>query len=244
MTDSTNRAPDFSLIIPCYCEEPFLRKNTLELVNLLQLAHFSSELVFVEDGSSDGTAEVLRSLSAELDGQGVPHQVVWHERNWGRGAAVKSGVRQARGTVAGFIDIDLENLPDAILPMYGLVSSGELDLVVGRRITTGKDLRPLRRITHLAYRWLIHLVASPPVSDTETGLKIFSREKILPLLPLTPNDHWFWDTEIVLKSVERGLKIGEHPVIFLRNTEKASTVKVVRDSLEYLVALCKYRIGN
>lgn len=235
--------PEFSLIIPCYCEEGFLRTNVLRLVDLLSVGRFHFELVFVEDKSPDRTLPILLDLAEELRQRGISHLVLAHEKNRGRGAAVKTGIRNAKGRVAGFIDIDLENSPDAIFPMYGLVESREFDLVVGARIQFGPDLRPLRRLTHLVYKWLIHRLVSLPVSDTETGLKLFRRETIAPLLPLTANDHWFWDTEVVLVAHANGLKVGEHAVLFYRDETKPSTVRIVRDSLLYLRALWDYRRG-
>lgn len=234
------RQPDFSLIVPCYCEEPFLRRNVLELVSILGLTRLNFEFVFVEDASPDGTRKVLSDLAPELERLGVSHKILFHEKNRGRGAAVKSGVRAASGKIAGFIDIDLENMPSAILPMYTRIRDGELDLVVGRRVKSYSDFNLLRRITHLGYKWLIHQVIALPVSDTETGLKLFDREKIFALLDRTRNDHWFWDTEVVLTAANAGLKVGEYPVIFLRDHQKQSTVKVFRDSYLYLRALAAY----
>lgn len=228
---------DFSLIIPCYCEEPFLRNHVLQLVNLFQLTKLNYEFVFVEDCSPDGTRSVLTALSRELGSLQIPHQTIYHEVNQGRGAAVKTGIRAAKGQISGFIDIDLENLPDAIFPMYLTVLSGEADLVVGKRIKTGSDLRPLRRVTHLVYKWMVQTLISLPASDTETGLKVFHTEKIRQILPHTPNNHWFWDTQVVLEADRQGLKIAEHPVIFVRDSGKASTVRVIRDSYLYIKAL-------
>ncbi|MGZ3695295.1 MAG: glycosyltransferase family 2 protein, partial [Bdellovibrionota bacterium] len=235
------RNPEFSLLIPCYCEEPFLRANVLRLVELLSVGRFQFELVFVEDESPDGTLRVLKDLVVELTHRRVSHCVIAHEKNRGRGAAVKTGIRAAKGKVAGFIDIDLENSPEAIFPMYGLIENRELDLVVGTRVQFGPDLRPMRRLTHLVYKWLVHKIVSLPVTDTETGLKLFRRDSIATLLELTENDHWFWDTEVVLVAHACGLKVGEYPVLFYRDATKQSTVRIFRDSLLYLKALLEYR---
>lgn len=235
------RDPAFSLIIPCYREEGFLRANVLRLAALLGVGRFPFEFVFVEDKSPDQTMRVLTELAAELKLRGISHTVIAHERNQGRGAAVKNGIRAAKGRIAGFIDIDLENSPDAIFPMYSRIENRELDLVVGARVTYGADLRPLRRLTHLAYKWLVHAIVRLPVSDTETGLKLFRRDSIASIIELTENDHWFWDTEVVLVAHACGLKVGEHPVLFFRDATKQSTVRIVRDSYLYLKALMEYR---
>lgn len=218
-----------------------MRASVLRLVDLLSVGKFQYEMVFVEDKSPDQTLGILSDLVVELKNRGVSHSIIAHKKNMGRGAAVKTGVQAAKGKIAGFIDIDLENSPDAIFPMYALIDSQELDLVVGARVQFGAELRPIRRLTHLVYKWLVHSLVSLPVSDTETGLKLFRREAIASLLELTENNHWFWDTEVVLVAHACGLKVGEHPVLFYRDATKQSTVRIVRDSFLYLKALVEYR---
>jgi hypothetical protein len=79
------------------------------------------------------------------------------------------------------------------------------------------------------------------LADTETGCKLFAREKVLPLLDLVEDPHWFWDTEIMVQAWLAGLRIHEEPSIFIRRPEKPSTVKLARDVRSYLRNLGRLR---
>ena len=234
------RSPDFSLIIPCYCEAPYLNKNIVYLSDLLRSHGLHYELIFVEDFSPDSTKTELLKLVPELEAKKISYKILLHERNLGRGRSVSDGILAAAGEVCGFIDIDLENDPAAIFPMYSMIARGDCDVVVGARFLIGGDPSRLRRILHLGYRILIHSIVPLPISDTETGLKLFRREKILGVVPLVKDNHWFWDTEIVLRAAAAGLRIAEYPVAFTRDRSKKSTVRVFRDSFKYLLAIAKY----
>ncbi len=232
--------PDISIILPLYREEPHLKDCVTELLGLLQLTKLEFELIFVEDFSPDNTRVLAQSLVADLSRRGITARLILQPQNFGRGRAVKDGLRAAKARVSAFMDVDLENQPEAFLPMYQMVAQKDFDLVVGTRVKTNRRLKPIRRICHLAYRFLSQLVLPLPVPDTETGLKVFRTAKVVPILDSTPNDGWFWDTEIVLESHRAGLKVGQHPVVYVRRNGKESTVRIVRDALVYLQALiCK-----
>jgi len=98
---------DLSLIIPCYFEEEVLEKSVEELLLILDNTRFSYEVIFVDDGSKDETKKIIERILAEDRGK---HRLkkIFHEKNVGRGGAVNTGIRNAKGEVVGFIDIDLE----------------------------------------------------------------------------------------------------------------------------------------
>ena len=91
------------------------------------------------------------------------------------------------------------------------------------------------------YRWLLHRLQRVPVEDTETGFKLFVRERILPVLDRCQDTGWFWDTEVVVRASEAGLRCVEVPALFLRRLDKQSTVRPVRDTLEYFSRLRQFR---
>ena len=79
-----------------------------------------------------------------------------------------------------------------------------------------------------------------PVKDTETGYKFFNRERILPILTKATDPGWFWDTEVMALSYHANLKIVELPCLFIRRSDKKSSVKIFRDSFEYFSKLVKF----
>ncbi|MBC7658487.1 MAG: glycosyltransferase family 2 protein [Chitinophagaceae bacterium] len=233
---------DFSLILACYQDAPHLRKNTLQLVKILQQSRLNFEIVFVEDASRDNSAAEIRATLAELAGLGVAHQALFHAENKGRGRTVTDGIRIAKGAVVGFIDIDLEHLPDALLPMIAKVQEGA-DVVVGRRVIANPGAKPLRVLSSWVYKTLVHFILELPVADTEAGLKVFSRAAILPILNITQDEQWFWDTEVVHRAYLKGLRCEEHPIVFLEKPEKQSTVRILPDTILYLKKLMNYKLS-
>ena len=173
----------------------------------------------------------------------MPIKTIFHDRNTGRGSAVKDGLKASEGTLAGFIDIDLEVDESNILPCVISILENGYDIVTGYRIYK-IEFNPyciFRHLISFGYRKLLRLLMNTSLLDTETGYKFFRLDKILSLLELSSNDHWFWDTEIMLTAEMCGLKIKEIPCLYLRSTAKPSTVKHVRDSLNQLVELIRFK---
>lgn len=232
---------DLSIIIACYKDAPHLVRNTLALCDYLSATKLNYEIVFVEDGSPDNTAEEIRRGAKILTEKNIPVQTIFHEKNQGRGAAVSNGFLAAKGDIIGYIDIDLEPLMDAILPMVRAIQRGEADLICGRRAIANAIAKPLRVLSSYVYRWVAHLALPLPIADTECGLKVFKRSTILPIINTCSDKRWFWDTEIVHRSWLAGLAVKEHWIVFFEDNSKASTVRLIPDTFAYLKAIMKYR---
>jgi len=232
---------DLSLIICCYNEAEILEESFRRVVAYLERLKLSYELIIVEDCSQDDTARIIKRLVKEFDG--LPIRTIFHKKNMGCGAAVKTGLLAARGKVAGFIDIDLEVPEWYILPCVLPLFEDGYDVVTAyRSYKLHFNLFLLtRHILSHGYRQIVRILLKTSLKDTETGYKFFLREKILPLLEHTQNNHWFWDTEIMLLSENSGLRIKEIPCLFIRNPNKTSTVRIFRDSIDYFKEIVRYR---
>lgn len=232
---------DFSLVIACYKDAPHLLRNVKILANYFNDTKFHCEFIFVEDHSPDETAKEVQKCIDWLDSQSILAQAIFHDRNTGRGRAVTDGIRLARGQIVGYIDIDLEHLMDGLLPMIQSVKNNEADIVVGRRALGNPLAKPIRVISSYVYRWLVHFFIPLPVADTECGLKVFNRTKILPVLDIVEDPHWFWDTEIIHRAWRMGLTVSERWIVFVEDRHKASTVRLWQDTWAYLKAIKTYR---
>ncbi len=232
---------DLSLVIACYKDAPHLVRNTLALCDYLSATTLNYEIVFVEDGSPDQTADEIRKCVQSLREKNIEVQAIFHERNLGRGAAVSNGFLAARGDIIGYIDIDLEPLMDAILPMVRTIQRGEADLVCGRRVIANAIAKPLRVLSSYVYRWVAHFALPLPIADTECGLKIFKRATTLSIVKSCTDKRWFWDTEVVHRSWAAGLVLKEHWIVFFEDRRKASTVRLIPDTFAYLKAIRNYR---
>jgi glycosyltransferase involved in cell wall biosynthesis len=229
---------DLSLIVPCYNESQHLRASVRAVVEVLERSPWSWEIVFVDDGSADGTRAIVRELCAA-----DPRcRFIFHATNRGRGAAFKTGFASSEGRITGFIDIDLEVharfIPDLV---HALERHGD-DVVTGRRYYSLRQTGALHRAAlSWAYRRVCDVLLSLELEDTETGFKFFRRATATHAVLSSENDGWFWDTEVMARARLANLRIREVPVLFLRRGDKSSTVRIWRDSWRSLRALHDFR---
>ncbi len=231
---------DLSLVLACYNEEPILVQSVHEIVSVLEVSRFTYELIFVEDGSQDRTRELIAELR-EKYGTGIEIRALFHERNVGRGGAVRDGMLMSRGEIVGFIDVDLEVHARYIIPCLLAIRQGA-DIAIAKRIYKFQWRSLDRYLLSKGYAWMVkRLLRLPGITDTEAGFKFFQRAKLLPVLEHSQETGWFWDTEIVALAQVAGLVVVEVPCLYIRRFDKASSVRPLHDSLEYLVKLWRFR---
>lgn len=231
---------DLSLILPCYNEAEHINKSVPKIISVLENSKHSYELILIDDKSTDNTAELMRKLCK----QNPKIRLYFHDKNQGRGATVTEGLKLAKGEIAGFIDIDLEISPGYIPEIVSKLKGDKTDVVVGRRyypfgFFSINNL--MRFLSTKTYSFIVKNILKLPIHDTESGYKFFKKNKILKILPKIKDKHWFWDTEIVARSISEGLRVEEMSVLFLRNPNKTSTVNLFSDTMRYLLALYRFK---
>jgi glycosyltransferase involved in cell wall biosynthesis len=230
--------PYLSVVLACYNEEQTLRHSVAEIRDVLDGLRRPYELLLVDDQSRDGTRAILADLQREQAER--PVTVILHEANQGRGAAVTEGFRAARGEIAGYLDVDLEVHARYIPALVRAIERGA-DVATVRRVYAFQ-LRSLDRyVLSRGYSWLVRRLLDCRLHDTETGYKFFRRERLLPVLEQVRDRRWFWDTEFMVRAERRGLRIEEVPGAYIRRYDKASTVRGLRDSLDYFRRLLAFR---
>ena len=208
------------------------------VVEVLEQTGWTWDIVFVDDGSEDDTAALIRDICA-ADRR---CRAVFHDRNRGRGAAFKTGFAASAGRVTGFLDIDLEVRADTIPGLVAEIERHGADIATGRRHYLLRQTGGLHRAAaSWGYRRLSNFLLGLDLEDSETGCKFFRRETAGPIVLASANDGWFWDTEVMARARLAGLRIAEVPVQFLRRADKSSTVRFWRDSWHYLRALHDFR---
>lgn len=262
---------DLSLVLPCFNEAGLFAESVRRIQETLDASRFSYEIIFVDDASSDGTQELICSYcvqGAEVGTpwfsrrqgpdrdilhqsdfakavttlqNGVPPRALYHRFNKGRGRSVIDGIRAAKGTVVGYIDIDCEVSPVYIPQMVSLILNKHADVVIGKRYYRTTPGSLLREVLSRGYQWISDRMIGTGGLDTETGYKFFSRRKIVPILQQTKHPGWFWDTEVMVYAKRAGLKIIEVPVLFLRRFDKHSSVNIIRDTWDYCIHLWRLR---
>lgn len=215
-----------SVVVPAYREEVRIGTSVArirtELADLDEAGEL--EIVVVDDGSPDGTADAARAAGAD--------QVVVQPRNRGKGAAVRAGMAAATGRTVAFTDADLAYAPHQILPMLDAVEAG-WDVVIGNRhdndSTTLVGTSPLRSFGSRVVNMATNLLLLGNYRDTQCGCKAFRADVGKVVLGLGRVDGFAFDIEI-LHLVERyGLSLKEVPVEVVNSD--TSTVRAVRDGL-------------
>ncbi len=225
-----------SIVIPCYNE----KRTIFEILKRVEQADIGSvekEIVIVDDFSTDGTRELLQS-------NGMPHKVILHDRNMGKGAAVRTGFQHITGDVVIIQDADLELDPNDYRHLIEPILRGECQVIYGSRYLRGNKLHSgmLAYVGGKFVTWVTNILYGSDLTDEPTCYKVFSRE-LLQSIPLTCKRFEFCP-EVTAKILKRGIKIRELPIAYY--PRKAHEGKKIgwRDGFEAVWTLIKYRFTN
>ena len=221
-----------TVVIPVYNEA----KTIQEILRRVQNMDLVHEIVVVDDGSTDGTREILR----ELDGSGIV-RVILHERNLGKGAALVTGFRHATGDIIIIQDADLEydhrEYPNLLAP----IREGKADVVYGSRFL-GAGRRPIlywNMVANKLLTFVTNLLYNNILSDMETGYKVFRRNVVENMV--IHARRFDFEPEFTAKVLKRKVRIYEVPIDF--NPRDYSEGKKIKawDAVIALWTLIKYR---
>ena len=221
-----------SVIIPVYNEIDTIR----EILRRVQETNIPDEIMVVDDASTDGTRQVLEELSS-----GEKIRVVFHERNQGKGSAIRSGITQSTGDLIIIQDADLEYDPRDYPALLKPIQEGIADAVYGSRFLGGPR-RPAM-FWHMVANKILTLITNVLydniLTDMETGYKVFRREVIL---GITLQARRFdFEPEFTAKILKRKTRIYEVPISFNpRDYNQGKKIKL-RDAFQAVWTLVKYR---
>jgi dolichyl-phosphate beta-glucosyltransferase len=205
-----------SVIIPAFNEAPRLGKTLDEIFAYLNEQPSASEVIVVDDGSTDETIEVAESCFAKPERGRVEAQVIRVEPNKGKGNAVRTGLLAARGSVALFSDADLST-PIAETPkLVGPIRSGQYDLVFGSRALDRSLIgvhQPWRREqSGRVFNLVMRILTGLPFWDTQCGFKAFRMDVCRPVVEGGVIDRFGFDVELLYIAYRAELRLLERAV--------------------------------
>ena len=222
-----------SLVIPVYNYEKRLNEKVDFLLEYFGESKHDHEIIFVNDGSKDGSVKILSQLKA-------PFKVINLEKNKGKGAAVRAGIEMASGDYVFFTDIDIPYHLSALDNAIMHLKSG-YEVILGSRAlpdSMSACMRPTdRRIGSKVFSFLANLVLPNKVQDTQCGFKGFKKHAAKRIFKEVKSDGFVFDVELIYHSQKQDLKTMMIPVHLIDDSE--SSVKFVRDSIKMAYHLFK-----
>ncbi len=224
-----------TVVVPTYNEKQTIR----EILRHVAATGVPDEIIVVDDGSTDGTREILATLETEGE---IPNlKVFYHERNQGKGTALRTGFQHATGDVIIIQDADLEYDPRHYPQLLQPIEEGLADVVYGSRFL-GAPRRPIlfwNMVANKILTFITNVLYNTILSDMETGYKVFKRE-VVAEMPLHARSFDF-EPEFTAKVLKRGYRIFEVPIAFNpRDYTEGKKIKA-KDGLIAFWTLIKYR---
>jgi glycosyltransferase involved in cell wall biosynthesis len=197
--------------MPCHNEMHIIKQNITETVNTLTHSNNGSfELIVIDDGSSDGTFEIIKE-SAEVNGQ---VKLVKLDKNFGKGLALRKGFEHVEGKYVCFLDGDLDLHPKLISTLMNYMKKENADVVVGsKRHPQSVVSYPLhRRFLSMIFQGYTRTIFGMGIKDSQVGLKLFKKEVLDDIFPRVLVKKYAFDVELLVNAHNFNYRIVEAPI--------------------------------
>lgn len=228
-----------SIVIPVYNEV----SSVLEVLHSIEKLAIDKEIIIVDDGSTDGTRDVLK----KYEGASPKAKVILMEKNGGKGTALREGFKHATGDYTVVQDADFEYDPKDLLIMFAYAQQHNADVVYGNRFATKRFYEGMDWKNFLGNNVVLPIMASllygEYIPDEATCYKMIKTD-VLKSIPLECKRFEFCP-EITAKVRKRGYKIHHIPIkYFPRTTNAGKKLKALQDGMEAVWTLLKYRFSE
>lgn len=230
--------PRYSIVIPAYNESRRIPATLEAVISCIRAKGWAAEVVVVDDGSDDGTADVVRAFALRAPGV----RLLQNSGNCGKGYSVRHGILQALGEVVMFTDADLSAPIEEAQGLFDAIAAGA-DIAIGsrwleRQRQTIRQPR-YRRFFGRCFNAVTRLVMRLPFADTQCGFKAFTRAAAQTVFQLQTIEGWGFDAEILFIALKRGYAIKEVPVSWAH--DERTQISYLRDGLRMLRDLAQVR---
>jgi dolichyl-phosphate beta-glucosyltransferase len=225
----------FSIIIPLFNEERRLPKTAPLIFDFFRNNKERTELIFVNDGSNDGTANLLEEYRKDFD-----FKVIAYQENKGKGYAVRQGALQATGDWKIFFDIDLATPLEEFNNLIKFIRSNDQVIVGSRRLKESKIEKyesGLRTFLGQGFTKLSNILV-PDITDFTCGFKCFSKEASQKIFSVARIDRWGFDTELLYIAKLKKIPVRQMPVVWAHDADsRVNVVKAVISSFKELIQM-------
>lgn len=226
-----------SIIIPAYNEKDNLLK-ILDKVKKVKIS-LEKEIIIVDDFSTDGTREIIRSIKDKKI------KKIFHEKNLGKGAAVKNGIKNSTGDIVIIQDADLEYEPKDYPKLVELIVNKRAKVVYGSRVL-GKDKIKYSHYSFMLGGKLVTFITNvlffSNLTDEPTCYKVFSSD-VIKNIKINGN-RFEWEPEVTAKVLKQGIKIHEVPINYYPRTMEQGKKINWKDGIQAILTLFKYRFKD
>ncbi len=234
------RNQSLSIIVPVFNEESRIEKAISELEKYLSGQNFSSQVIFVDDGSNDKTLKKIKELKPKLY-----FEVISYKPNRGKGYAIKQGVANARADYLLFCDVDMSTPLNEFNKFLPFIRK-KIPVIIGTRKAAGAKIikrQPyLRQKMGEVFTMLSNILLRSSVSDFTCGFKCFSRRAAEKIFSLSTINRWSYDSEILFLANKLGFKIIEVPVVW--KNDSRTKVNLTKDIIQSFTDLLRIRLND
>jgi len=231
---------NLSIIMPVFNEKATFEKALGRLIGVdFKSLGITREIIIVDDGSTDGTQELLKRYQSKNE-PANDIKVIFHEKNMGKGAAIRTGFAHASGEVVTVHDADLEYNPDDFKELLKPILAGKYDVVYGSRFIKRTEYAHLRfKIGNILFSFLISMLFGARITDSYTCYKMFKRS-ILDKFVLESNGFEI-EAELTIKFLKAGYRILEMPISYKPRSIKQGKKIGWKDACIGLFTILKHR---
>jgi glycosyltransferase involved in cell wall biosynthesis len=222
-----------SVVIPAYNE----RDTILQICDAVKAVNIEKEIILVDDCSTDGTREIIRQLEDNTT------KVIFHDRNMGKGAALRTGFKNVTGNIVIIQDADLEYDPSQYLKLIQPILEGKADVVYGSRFVTGDYHRVVffwHMLGNTILTLLSNMLTNLNLTDMETCYKVFRREVLERIT--VEEDRFGFEPEITAKIAKLDVRIYEVGISYSGRTYKEGKKIGWKDGFRAIYCIIKYNL--
>jgi len=228
-----------SIIIPCYNEEHTIKQVIRMVQNVLEKSEY--EIILVDDASTDNSKKIINKISQNED----KVRVIRHEVNFGKGAALRTGINVSTGDVIIIQDADLEYSPSEYGRLLNPIETGKADVVYGSRFRSGEEVRVLyywHKVGNVFLTWLSNMFSNLNLTDMETCYKVF-RKEVLDQITIEENRFGF-EPEITAKlaKIRPRIRIYEVGISYYGRTYEEGKKITWKDGFRAIHVILKYNL--